>query len=312
MRILTGIVAAGVVAAVSVALASGPAEHHLRRLDLAPATAGAARFEPAAKRHRDSHRDGKVPSARALRDTAQFARRRDGVVSFAVINTEGKLRGREMGVLFPAASTVKAMLLAAEVRRLEREREREPLDESTESLLRAMIAYSDNDAADAIYARVGDEGMFTIARKAGMDRFTESGHWGNAQIDAADLARLHWRMQHLVDGPHRVFALGLLGSVIGEQSWGIPEAARPQWAVRFKGGWLPDRGLVHQGAELRDGGGRLAIAVLTASQPSFEYGTETVAGIAARLLRAHPDGRSHARGRTPPIGMGSSGPGAGA
>ncbi len=302
MRIVIGIVAAvgSIVAAVlAVALHSEvdsidePNWGRAGAYALAFGRAVADRDERKARRD-----DAKVPSARALRDAAAYARGRDGLVSFAVVNTEGRLRGRTAGRLYPAASTVKAMLLAAEVRRLERERE--PLDEYAESLLRAMITYSDNDAADAVYARVGDEGMFTIARKAGMDRFTEAGHWGNAQIDAADLARLYWRMPQLVDGHHRAFALGLLGSVIAEQSWGIPAAARPDWSVRFKGGWLPDRGLVHQGAELRDDGRRLTIAVLTNFEPTFGYGTETIEGIAARLLSGSRGGASSARSGSRP------------
>ena len=281
MRIAVVIVAVAAVGAVALALAPS-SERELRHLNWSIADTRAAAPQPPRQRRDRDRPHRKVPTAAALRDAAAYAGRRDGIVAFAVLNTEGKLRGRRMGRVFPAASTVKAMLLAAEVQRLEREHQ--PLDEETESVLRSMITYSDNDAADAIYARVGDAGMFRIARQAGMDRFTEAGHWGNAQIDAADLARLHWSMQALVDRPHRVFALGLLGSVIAEQSWGIPEAARPKWSVRFKGGWLPDRALVHQGAELRDDGRRLSIAVLTDEQPSFEYGTETVRGVAARLL----------------------------
>ncbi|HLM30556.1 MAG TPA: serine hydrolase [Solirubrobacterales bacterium] len=289
MRIGVVIVAVAAVAAVgAVALALAPSsERELRHLNWSIANARAAAPQPPRQSRDRDRRHRKVPTAAALRDAAAYAGRRDGIVAFAVLNTEGKLRGRRMGRLFPAASTVKAMLLAAEVQRLEREHQ--PLDEETESLLRSMITYSDNDAADAIYARFGDAGMFRIARQAGMDRFTEAGHWGNAQIDAADLARLHWSMQALVDGPHRVFGLGLLGSVIAEQSWGIPEAARPKWSVRFKGGWLPDRALVHQGAELRADGRRLSIGVLTDEQPSFEYGTETVRGVAARLLSGSRD-----------------------
>jgi hypothetical protein len=117
-----------------------------------------------------------------------------------------------------------------------------------------------------------------------MTGFTEAGSWGNAQVSAADLARFFAALEPLAAGPHREYALGLLGSVAPEQSWGIPQAARPHWAVRFKGGWLPERGLVHQAAELRDRDRRLAIAVLTDAQPSFEYGIETIRATAELLL----------------------------
>jgi len=240
-----------------------------------------ARPLPAASR---AHPHAKVPTTAALRQAWSYALSREGEVSFAVVDTEGRLRGRDEDRLYSAASTVKAMLLAAELARLEREGL--ALDPSTASLLDAMITSSDNAAADTIYGRVGDAGMFAVAEQAGMQGFTEAGHWGNAQVSAADLARLFAHLDELMAGPEREYALGLLGSIAPEQSWGIPDAAGQRWAVRFKGGWLPDNALVHQAAELREREGRreLSLAVLTDVQPSHDYGVETVRGIAQRLL----------------------------
>ncbi len=226
----------------------------------------------------------RVPTAAALRDASAYAQRRSGSVSYAVVDTDGRLRGHAEDRGFVSASVIKAMLLVAEVRRLEREGA--PLDSGTRGLLRAMITYSDNDAADAIYARVGDEALFDVARDIGMSNFTVAGYWGNARVTAADMALLFSAIERLLDGPHREFALGLLGSVIEEQSWGIPAVARTAWAVRFKGGWRStDAGqLVHQAAQLRRGERELSIAVLTDGQPTHEYGVTTVEGITRRLL----------------------------
>ena len=224
----------------------------------------------------------KLPSAAGLRRAADFAGSREGVVSFAFVNTDGKLRGRTIGRLHPSASAVKAMLLAAEVRRLAGQ----PIDEQTDSLLRAMITQSENDAADAIYARVGDAGLNAVAQRAGMTGYTVAGHWGNSQLTAGDMALFFADLDAVFPSGQREYAKGLLGSIVPEQSWGIPEAAGERWAVRFKGGWLPDRALVNQAAELRERDGRrkLSIAVLTDAQPSHEYGVETVRGVAQRLL----------------------------
>jgi beta-lactamase family protein len=225
-----------------------------------------------------------IPSGAGLAAAKAFAAERAGEVSLAVVDTQGRLQGAGVNRLYSAASVVKSMLLAAELRRLEREGL--PLDRQTESLLRAMIAYSDNDAADAIYGRVRDAGLFEVARLAGMSRFEVAGHWGNAQITAADMARMFSDLERVLAGPSREFGLGLLGSIIPEQSWGIPAAAGRDWAVRFKGGWVTtERGqLAHQAAELRAPGMRLAIAVLTDYQPSMSYATETVRGVTQRLL----------------------------
>jgi len=237
--------------------------------------------EPA-RRARAGHK--KVPSAAAVRDAWSYARDRGGLVSFAVVDTEGRLRGRDEGRRYVSASVVKAMLLTAALRWVERSGQ--PLDETIATTLRAMITYSDNAAADSIYFVVGDRGLYEVARHAGLKRFSVDGYWANAQITAADMARFFATLDEQMDGPHREFALGLLGSVIPEQSWGIPKAAEDDWAVRFKGGWrTTERGwLVHQAAELRDGDRRFALAVLTDAQPSQRYAIRTVRGIAERLL----------------------------
>ena len=227
---------------------------------------------------------GKTPSAAALRSAWSYAQRRGGAVSVAVVNSEGQLRGREEDRRYAAASVVKAMLLAAEIRRLKQAGE--PIDAQTDALLSAMITSSDNEAADAIYTRVGDDGLEAVARRVGMRRFTVAGYWGNAQIAAADMALMFGDLERALARDHREYALGLLGSIVPEQSWGVPEAAGERWAVRFKGGWLPDQALAHQVAELRErhADRKLSIAILTDQQPSHEYATATVQGVAERLL----------------------------
>lgn len=231
---------------------------------------------------RGGHTPRKIPSAAALDRAREYAAGRSGVASFAVVNSEGKLRGRRLNRRFPAASTVKAMLLAAEVRRLRHS----PIDGSTDSLLTAMITRSDNEAADAIYDRVGDAGLFEIAKRARMTRFEVAGAWGNAQVAAGDLARFFGGLDRVFVKRHREYAKGLLGSIVEDERWGIPAAAGDKWAVRFKGGWLPDHALAHQAAELRERHGprELSIAVLTDDMPSFEYATDTVREVAERLL----------------------------
>jgi hypothetical protein len=235
-----------------------------------------------------AHRPAVLPGHGALADARSFARSREGPVSFAVLDTRGQAHGLDPHRRYVSASVVKSMLLAAELGRLDAEGVQ--LDGATEQTLRAMITYSDNDAADAIYYRVGDEGLYEVARAAGMERFDVYGYWANAQITAADMAQMFAELDGLMPDRFREFGLGLLGSVIPEQSWGIPAAAGERWAVRFKGGWRStDSGqLVHQVAELRDGDRLLSIAVLTDGQPTQAYGIETVRGIAQRLV-AEPE-----------------------
>jgi hypothetical protein len=247
-----------------------------------------------------------LPTVAAMRRAWRFARRRGGQVSFAVVDTKGVIRTRDGGRLYVSASVVKAMLLVAELRRLRDQGL--PLDPLTHELLEAMVTYSDNDAADSIYARVGDPGLFAVAEAAGMRRFTVAGYWGNAQVTAADLAHLFSRLPRLLPRPYRRTGLGLLESVIPGQRWGVPRAARGSWTVYFKGGWrATERGeLVHQAARLKDGRRELAVAVLTDAQPSRLYAIHTVRGIADRLLRRGARGAANGSRRNAGRARGSA------
>ena len=227
-----------------------------------------------------------MPGPADMRRAWEYARRRGGLVSFAVVDTKGRMLTREGGRLYASASVVKAMLLVAELRRLVDNGL--PLDAGTQDVLEAMIAWSDNDAADSIYARVGDPGLLAVAEAAHMRRFTVAGYWGNAQVTAADLAHFFSRVRGLLPPEHRRTGLRLLASVVPSQRWGLPKAAaRGRWSVYFKGGWrATDSGeLVHQAGWLKDGRRELTIAVLTDAQPSRLYAIHTVRGIADRLVK---------------------------
>jgi len=226
-----------------------------------------------------------MPGSADMRRAWRFARRRGGMISFAVVDTEGRMLTRDGGRLYASASVVKAMLLVAELRRLAEDGL--PLDPVTEDVLEAMIAWSDNDAADSIYARVGDPGLLAVAEAAKMRRFTVAGYWGNAQVTAADLAHFFSRVRTLLPRQHRQTGLRLLASIVPGQRWGLPRAAaRGRWTVYFKGGWRATESgeLVHQAGWMKDGTRELTIAVLTDAQPSRLYAIHTVRGIADRLV----------------------------
>jgi Beta-lactamase enzyme family len=170
------------------------------------------------------------------------------------------------------------MLLVALLRRAPHRR----LSATERSLLRPMITFSDNDAASAVYARVGGEGMRRVAHAAGMRKFVDVGYWSDAQITAADQARLFLRIDRLVPARHRRYARSLLSSIVREQRWGIAPVARGRHLrIFFKGGWRA--GITHQVALLERGRQRVALAILTRS-PSIGYGEETIERIARRVL----------------------------
>jgi beta-lactamase class A len=233
------------------------------------------------------------PPPGAVRRAQRFAAAR-GDVSFAVMDRSLGLRGYDLDRQYSSASASKALLLAAELRRLDREGL--SLSSETKALLEPMIIYSDNRAADAVYAQVGDEGLEEVAERAGMSDFEPTpGFWGGDQITAADMARFFYRLDANLPGPHRAYAKRLLARITPAERWGIPEAVGGGWSVWFKGGWRPPGGeqnsgpVTHQAALLEHRRGEhLALAVLTDEAPWGGGGFEAIEGVARRLLATPP------------------------
>ena len=272
---------------------SSPADTTSERTIEAPAVAMAGaeaangNLGRAERKEREQKQDKPAwPADDAQAKARQIAEARSGLVSFAAIGPGDKTLEFEPNRQFFSASATKSMLLVAELRRLRREEA--PLDDSTRSLLEGMITLSDNDAADAIYARVGDAGMNEVADAAGMAHFSgDVGHWSNVQITAGDMALFMSKLDELLDLPHGEEASQMLASIHSTQSWGIPQVTPDDARVRFKGGWRPtDTGqLVHQAARVDVGGESYSIAVLTDGNPSMPYGEETIRLLAAALLK---------------------------
>jgi Beta-lactamase enzyme family len=232
------------------------------------------------------------PAPRAIRRAEHYAAAR-GDVSFALIDPSIGLRGYDFDRQYSSASVSKALLLAAELRRLEREQE--PLDSATKALLAPMITYSDNRAADSIYAQVGDTGLEEVARLAGMAGFEPTpGFWGGAEVTAADLARFFYRLDANLPRRFRAYAKALLARITPVERWGIPDAIGRGWSIWFKGGWRPpgqrhtSGPVTNQAALLvHRGGERLALAVLTDEAPGAG-GIEAVESVTERLLGRPP------------------------
>jgi beta-lactamase class A len=229
----------------------------------------------------------KVNWHQRVRDAASFVSSRGGSASFAVVDERRRVHGRRAQLPYSSASLVKAMLLVAYLdRRAVRGRR---LRVGERRLLGPMIRVSDNDAATAVYDRVGEAGLLRVARRAGMRRFVPNPVWGGCQVTARDQARFFFRIRRLLPERHRGYALGLLHGIVSYERWGIPQGAPPGWRLYFKGGWFRDDDgwRVHQAALLQSGGRRISIAVLTSGNPSLEHGAATIAGVTARLLHGY-------------------------
>jgi hypothetical protein len=217
-----------------------------------------------------------------VRDARAYVRGRAGTVAFAVARPGGRIRGINIDRVFFSASVVKAMLALEVVR----EAAHRDLTATERALLHPMITVSDNNAASAVYRRVGGAGLNRVAAAAHMTHFRDVGNWADAHITAADQVRLFLRIDKLAPKRHRDYLRGLLGSIASFQRWGIaPVAEARDFHIMFKGGWRNN--LSHQVALLERDGHRIALAVLTTGA-SDGFGRLTETGVAERVLAARP------------------------
>jgi len=233
---------------------------------------------PAAAQARPIGAEPNLVAAGGVQAARAYARGRAGTVAFAVARPGAKIRGLNLDHEFFSASVVKAML-ALEVVREARHRD---LTSTERALLRPMITVSDNNAASAVYRRVGGAGLYRVAAAAHMTHFRDVGNWADAHITAADQARLFLRIDKLAPKRHRAYLRGLLASIVSWERWGIaPVAEARGFRIMFKGGWRI--GISHQIALLERDGRRIALAVLTSGAPD-PYGRLTETGVAQRIL----------------------------
>jgi hypothetical protein len=223
------------------------------------------------------------PSVDRVLAADRYLAGRAGQYGFAVLDSHGRVLGHEQDRRFASASVVKSLMLVAYLQMLARRHR--PLDSASQALLYPMIHSSDNAAASAVLAIVGQQALDRVAREAGMrDYQPSSGWWGFTQVSAADLARFFLHQDSHIPGRFDAYARYLFSTIEASQSWGIPEVARPEFQVYFKGGWLPEEGVVNQAGRLESRRITFAIAVLSVGDPSQAYGKQTIAGVTARLL----------------------------
>ncbi len=242
---------------------------------------------PPHKRRRKHKRLPAYPSRGAVADAVRYLDGRAGRTSLAVVDDHGRLSGVRLREHFESASVVKVMFLTAFLQLLHAvDREVSAFDSS---LLYPMIHESNNEDASAVLDRVGTAAVARVAREAGMQDYAPGvGWWAYTQTSAADQARLFVAIERLIPRRFWPYARGLLAGIEPEQSWGVPEVARPRWQVFFKTGALPSEGLFVEGARLERAGVTFTVAVFTTGDPSMSYGEETIRGVAARLLANAP------------------------
>ena len=206
--------------------------------------------------------------------------------SFALIDSHGRAHGLRPRRRYVSASVVKAMVLVAYLRRIG---DRLP-DPAERAVLGPMITRSHNRRATTAYGWVGDAGLLDVAGAVGMRDLVVAGHWSGTSISAADQARFFLRLDSLVPPASRGYARRLLSSIVERQRWGFSRISLSAgWHTLFKGGWRRSASgrLVHEAAQFEREGVRFSLAVLTDANPSHDYGTATLRGV-ARLMFGPP------------------------
>jgi hypothetical protein len=216
----------------------------------------------------------------------RFADSRAGRISFAVVDENGDLHGAHVDRVHNSASVVKVLFMVTLLRRPDVRHD--DLTDTERRQLTAMITHSDNDAASAIYERVGQAALYRVAREAGLDHFTTQPLWGLTTITAGSQARFMYRIERYLPKRHRAFAMRLLTEIVRRQRWGIPPVAPSGWKLYFKGGWSGRPSWrINQVMLLRKPPRRFSVAILTREQPSKKYGEHSIEGVAKRLLRGY-------------------------
>lgn len=228
-----------------------------------------------------------------LKAAGEYARSRQGTASFAV-DVGWRRYGAGGSWTAPMASTVKVVLMAAYLRQPGvRSRGLSPHERSR---IASMIRHSDNAAAASIASELSRGAIERTASGAGMERFSYESPWGRSQASAGDGAALMWSLPRLTPERHRRTMLTELAAIVDWQRWGIASVAPRGWHLHFKGGWgrRDETGgtVNHQLALLRRGGQRVGVAILTRGNPDHEHGTQTLRGIAARLVSDLPRPRA--------------------
>ncbi len=227
------------------------------------------------------------PSASAISAAERWLAERAGVTALAVLDSGGRLSGRDLTETFETASIIKVMFLTAYLQKLSARHR--GLASGDNALLYPMIHESNNEDASAVLAVVGESAVERVAREAGMRDYTPGvGWWAFSHTSAADQVRFFLELPHLIPRQFWAYARGLLSGIEAEQSWGIPPVARPRWQVFFKTGALPSQGLFNEVARLERGDITFTVAVLSDGEPSQAYGEETIEGVAERLLAHTP------------------------
>ncbi|GAA3882220.1 serine hydrolase [Streptomyces sedi] len=199
---------------------------------------------------------------------------------------------------FDTASIVKVDVLAALLLKAQDEGRQLTVEERADAEL--MIRMSDNEATDAMWARIdGASGLEAANARLGLTATVPGadGAWGLTQTTSADqlaLLRTVYAADSPLEAASQEYLHELMGTVIDEQRWGISAAADPGGdapeGFALKNGWLPrsETGLwdVNSIGWVSSGGHEYLIAVVSDGHSDHATGIAAVEWAAQRAVES--------------------------
>lgn len=196
---------------------------------------------------------------------------------------------------FVLASVAKVYIMAAFLDTLWK-RGVQPSEEDR-ALLDDMIRYSDNEAASALWKRIGREkGLHAFLASKGLrplNLLEGQDSWGTMYATAGEVSEMLWRLAGggLLDPASTSVALDLLSNVWEEQRWGVSAGVKQRGdVVMLKNGWYPedDGWRVNSAGVVEKGDNFYVLVIMAYPTDGFEEGVSLVESIARRVNASMP------------------------
>ncbi|MGW3459496.1 serine hydrolase [Streptomyces olivaceoviridis] len=190
---------------------------------------------------------------------------------------------------YDSASTVKVTVLATLL--WDAKKHNRYLTSTEQSLAKAMITQSDNNATSKLWKQLGMTKIKGFLAAAGMTKTVPgaNGYWGLTQENVNDeqkLLKLVTAKNSVLSDNSRAYILKLMGQVVSSQRWGTPAGAPSSVSVHVKNGWLQRSThgwRVHSLGTFNGAGRDYMITVLTQDNSTMNYGVTTIQNVAKAI-----------------------------
>jgi beta-lactamase class A len=223
---------------------------------------------------------------------------RSGQASVSIKDlTTGATYSYNTSLRVATASIVKADILACLL--LQAQTAGRHLTASEKALATKMIENSDNNAASALWTKIGRHaGMVAANKKLGLTQtIPGSGTtWGLTTTSAADQVRLLTALtssKSKLSAASRSYELDLMSDVERDQRWGVSAAATAAdtTSLQLKNGWMPqtayqNRWTINSIGQVKTDGHDYLIGVLSRKNASMADGISTIQHLVKLAVKA--------------------------